>query len=77
MYVEKIVVLIINYVQNVIKLSSMKDLMKWVHMVMCFFATATLIGTAISPHITKDQFVGALFVFIYMILIAIALFKED
>ena len=55
----------------------MKELMKWLHMTLCIFAVAVICGMAVSSHITKDQFIGGLFVFIYMILIAIALFKED
>jgi len=66
-----------NYVQNVIKLSSMKDLMKWLHMILCIFSAAALIGMASSTNVTKNMFIGALFVFVYMVLIMVALFKED
>lgn len=55
----------------------MKAIMKWVHMVICFFLTAALIGIANSPKITKDQFIGVLFVYFYMISLLIALFKDD
>ena len=65
-----------NCVQNVIKLSSMKDLMKWLYVILCVFAFVVLFGMAKSPHVTKDQFVDALFG-LYMILIVVALFKKD
>jgi hypothetical protein len=55
----------------------MKVLVKWAHMVLCLFSTVALIGIGNSPLITKDQFICALFVYSYMILLLIALFKED
>ena len=54
----------------------MKDLMKWLYVILCVFVLAVLFGMAKSPHVTKDQFVDALFG-LYMILIVVTLFKED
>lgn len=55
----------------------MTTLMKWIHMVICGAATAIVIGLANSPLITKNEFIGALFVYLYIILLLIALFKKD
>ena len=55
----------------------MKELMKWIHMVVCLFLTFSLIGFANSPSITKDEFIVALFVYLYTVVLLIALFKED
>ena len=55
----------------------MKELMKWIHMVICLFLTFFLIGLANSPLITKQEFIGALFVYLYMVVLLIVLFKED
>ena len=55
----------------------MKDFMKWLHMVVCGVSTVFLIMMTCSPKVTKDLFVLALVVYIYMILLAVALFKED
>jgi len=55
----------------------MKDFMKWLHMVVCGVSTIFLIMMACSRFVTKDQFLLALFVYIYMILLAVALFKEE
>lgn len=55
----------------------MKQIMKFIHTAICVFSTFALIGIATSPQITKDQFIGALFVYLYMICLLIALFKED
>ena len=57
--------------------NKMKELMKWIHMVVCLLLTFSLIGIVNSPLITKDEFCGALFVYLYMVVLLIALFKED
>ena len=55
----------------------MKDFMKWLHMVVCTVSTVFLIMMAGSPKVTKDLFVLALVIDIYLILLAVALFKEE
>jgi hypothetical protein len=55
----------------------MKDFMKWLHMVVCMIATVLLLIIAGATNVTKDQFILALVIYIYMILLSIALFKED
>lgn len=46
-------------------------------MVVCVFLLAVLIGMANSPVITKGDFIGAMFVYAYMVLLLIALFEKD
>ena len=55
----------------------MKQLMQWIHSAICGFATVALLLMATSQHITKNQFLLALTVYIYMVLLLIALFKEE
>ncbi len=55
----------------------MRSLTTWVHGVICVFATVILLAMASSPHITKNQFLFALTVYIYMILLLIGLIKEE
>lgn len=55
----------------------MKYLMIWLHGVLCILGTVVLLVLISTPCVTKDQFIGALFVYIYMILLLIGLIKED
>ena len=55
----------------------MKDFMKWLHMVVCMISTMLLLAMAGATNVTKDQFILALVIYIYMILLAVALFKEN
>lgn len=55
----------------------MKSLMKGLHSTTCGISTVILFMLANSPQITKNQFLLALTVYIYMVLLLIALFKED
>lgn len=55
----------------------MKELMKWVHFVVCILSTFVLIGAMGSSLVSKDEFIGALFVYLYMVVLLIALFKEE
>ena len=55
----------------------MKQIMKWIHLLVCVFSTFALIGIANSHQITKDQFIGAFCMYTYMICLLITLFKKD
>jgi Ca2+/Na+ antiporter len=55
----------------------MKAIMTWLHMVICILATVAFFTMAGSPHISKDQFIIVLVVYTYMILILIALLKDN
>ena len=55
----------------------MKDFMKWLHMTICAIATIILLIMMGATHVTKDQLILGLFIYIYMILLLIALFKEE
>ena len=51
-------------------------ILAFVNTVLCVFGLGVLIGLANSPDITKDVFIIGLFVWIYMVLISIALIKS-
>lgn len=55
----------------------MMNLMTGVHMVMCVFLTAALIGIMVSPHYGKDQFICALTIYAYQLLILNALLTKN
>lgn len=48
----------------------------WINTVLCVFGFVVLIGLAGSPNVTKDLFIVGLFVWVYMVLISIALIKS-
>ena len=54
----------------------MITVLAWINSILCLFGIAVLIGLANSPSITKDQFIVGLFVWVYMVLISIALIKS-
>jgi hypothetical protein len=54
----------------------MITILAWVHTVLCVFGFVILIGLAGSPNVTKDLFIVGLFVWLYMVLISIALIKS-
>ena len=54
----------------------MITILAFVNTVLCVFGLGVLIGLANSPDITKGVFIIGLFVWIYMVLISIALIKS-
>ena len=54
----------------------MITILAWVHTVLCVFGFVILIGLACSPNVTKDLFIAGLFIWVYMVLISVALIKS-
>ena len=54
----------------------MKTILAWINTVLCVFGFVILIGLAGSPNVTKDLFIVGLFVWVYMVLISVALIKS-
>lgn len=54
----------------------MITILAWINTILCVFGIGVLIGFANSPDITKDVFIIGLFIWIYMVLISIALIKS-
>jgi hypothetical protein len=54
----------------------MITILAWINTILCVFGFGLLIGLANSPDISKDVFIVSLFVWVYIVLISIALIKS-
>ena len=54
----------------------MITILAWINTTLCVFGFGVLVGLANSPSVTKDLFIVGLCVWVYMVLISIALIKS-
>ena len=48
----------------------------WINTILCIFGIFAILGLIKSPGIGKDQLIGALIIWLYMICVSIALGKS-